>query len=132
MIETSRLVYRNTSEKRKAELASKDGRCMGMSPDRPKTNRETFGHWQLDGKRGRLQARPFFCPIHLHLIQEQLGCATRIDKKLIKKILKGLPKNDPWQEVDLKELVVRANGVLAGQRIYHPTKKDFMTRYMLQ
>ena len=132
MIETSRLVYRNTSEKRKSQLASKDGRCMGMSPDRPKTNKETFGHWQLDGKRCRLQARPFFCPAHLHIIQEQLGCATRIDKKLIKKILKGLPGNDPWREVDLEELVLRANGETNAKKIYHPTKKDSRTRYELQ
>ena len=129
MIETSRLVYRNTSEKRKAQLASKDGRCMGMSPDRAKTNRETFGQWQLDGKRCRLQARPFFCPIHLHIIQEQLGCSTRIDKKLIKKILARLPKKDPWREVDLEELVVRANGEIKAKKIYHPTKKDSRTRY---
>ena len=132
MITTSKTVYRSSSERTEKQLASKDGRCMGMSPDRPKTNKETFGHWQLDGKRCRLQARPFFCPVHLHIIQEQLGCATRIDKKLIKKILKGLPGNDPWREVDLEELVVRANGEINAKKIYHPTKKDFMTRYVLQ
>ena len=129
MIETSKVVYRNSRERAKAELASKDGRCMGMSPNRPKTNKETTGHWQLDGNRCRLQARPFFCPIHLHLIQEKLGCCSRIDKKLVKGILKGLPKSDPWKDVDIDEIVARANGVLAGQRIYHPTKKDFNTRY---
>ena len=115
--------YKNPERGRKT-VPDPQAQCMGMAPDRPKTKKESFGQWVMDGNRCRLKARPFFCPVHLHQIKEQAGCCAVIDEEVVGRVLDGLPKDDPWREVGMDELLVRLHGVTDPEDIYNPTDED--------
>ena len=115
--------YKNPERGRQA-VPGPQTQCMGMHPNRPKTEQESFGQWQMDGSRCRLLPRPFFCPVHLHIIKEKLGCCAVIDEELVGGVLEGLPDDDPWMKAEISELVLRANGAMEPGDIYNPTEKD--------
>lgn len=115
--------YKNPERERKA-VPGPQVRCMGMAPDRPKTTKESFGQWVMDGNRCRLKPRPFFCPVHLHRIQEQVGCCAVIDKEIVERVIEGLPGDDPWREAEMGEILVRLHGVTDPKDIYNPTDED--------
>ena len=118
--------YKNPERGRRS-VPESQVQCMGMHPNRPKTDKESFGNWQMNGSRCRLLPRPFLCPVHLHIVQEQLGCCVVIDKELVEEVLQGLPDDDPWTEAEISELVLRANGAMEPGDIYSPTEKDRAT-----
>lgn len=68
--------------------------------------------------------RPFFCPVHLHIMREKLGCCAVIDEELVKEVVQGLDDDDPWREADVSEIMVRANGQEKLENVYLPTEDD--------